>query len=189
MNRSRSRVREDYRQHTIVAAWHEGKYKGRITIDQVVVHNTEGSDIPDVIERSRKFIDEKIEVEARRAGTTPDEARVLEGMRTILPKLHDGQLAMLKAHYHAEGQEITTTELADAAGYANYSSANLHYGIIGKLLYELAPIKLPDYDDGSSPIYTFYLAEAAAESDNESNWKWKLRPEVSKAIKELGLDA
>ena len=77
------RVMEDYRQHTIVAAWHEGKYKGRIRMDRVVVHNTEGSDIQDVIERSRKFIDEKIEDEARRAGTTPDEARLLEGMRTI----------------------------------------------------------------------------------------------------------
>lgn len=186
---NRDRVKEVYRQHTIVAAWHEGKCKGRIRMNKVVVHDTEGSDIPDVIERSKKFIDEKIEVEARMAGTTPDEARVLEGMRTILPKLHDGQLAMLKAHYHAEGQEITATELADAAGYANYSSANLHYGSIGKLLYELAPIKIDDFNKDGSPIYTFYLADAVERSDTKDNWRWKLRPEVSKAIKELGLDA
>lgn len=185
---NKERVIEDYRRHTIVAAWHEGKYKGRIRVDEVVVHDTEGSDIPDVIERSKKFIDEKIEAEARRAGSTPDEMRVLEGLRTIRPKLHKGQLAMLKAHYHAEDQVMTPTELASAAGYASYSSANLHYGNVGKYLYELAPILLREYDDGS-PIYTFYLAEAATESDNEENWKWKLRPEVSKAIAALGLDA
>ena len=54
--------------------------------------------------------------------------------------------------------------------------------------HELAPIDLPTYNDGS-PIYTFYLAEAATESEIEKNWKWKLRPEVSKAIAALGLDA
>ena len=185
----KDRVKEDYRQHTIVAYRRDGLFKGRIWKDKAIVHDTEGSDILDTIARLQRFVDKKLLAEARIAGSTPDEARVLEGMLAILPELHDGQRAMLKAHYHADGQEITATELADAAGYANYSSANLHYGSIGKLLYELAPIILPEYDDGSSPIYTFYLAEAAAESDNESNWKWKLRPEVSKAIEELGLDA
>ena len=185
---NKDRVKEDYRQHTIVAALHEGKCNGRIRKDKVVVHDTDGSDIQDVIARSKKFIDEKIEVEDRRAGSTPDEIQVLEGLRTISLKLHDGQLAMLKAHYHAEGQVMTATELASAAGYASYSSANLHYGTIGKLLFELAPIELPTYKDGS-PIYTFYLGEAATESEIEKNWKWKLRPEVSKAIAALGLDA
>jgi hypothetical protein len=183
----KDRVKEDYRQHTILAVLRDGVVRGRIWKDQVIVHDTEGFDIPDTISRLQKFVDEKIAAEAQIAGSTPDEARVLQGMRAILPKLHDGQLAMLKAHYHAEDQEITATELADAAGYANYSSANLHYGSIGKLLYELAPIELRKYDDGS-PVYTYYLADASGESDIERNWRWKLRPEISKAIEELGLD-
>ena len=185
---SEDRVIEDHRLHTIVAAWHEGKCQGRIRKDAVVVHDTDGSDIQDVIARSKKFIDEKIEVEARIAGSTPDETRVLEGLRAISPKLHDGQRAMLKAHYHAEDQTMTATELANAAGYPSYSSANVHYGNVGKYLYEFAPIDIEKYKDGS-PIYTFYLAEAATESDIEKDWRWKLRPEVSKAIAALGLDA
>jgi hypothetical protein len=182
------RMKEDYRMHTIVAAWHEGRWQGRIRKNRVVVHDTDGSDIQDVIARSKKFIDEKIETEAQIAGSTPDETQVLESLRKISPKLHAGQLAMLKAHYHAEDQTMTATELAKAAGYASYSSANIHYGNVGKYLYELAPIDLHKYNDGS-PIYTFYLAEAATESEIEKNWRWKLRPEVSKAIEALGLDA
>lgn len=184
----KNRAKEEYRQHTILAAWNNEKFRGRVWKEKDIIHETEGSDITDTIARLKLFIDEKIEIESQIAGSTPDETRVLEGMRTIISKLHDGQFAMLKAHYHAEDQSMTATELANAAGYASYSSANVHYGNVGKYLYELAPIDLPKYNDGS-PIFTFYLAEAAIESDNEENWKWKLRPEVSKAIEALGLDA
>ena len=95
---------------------------------------------------------------------------------------------MLKAHYHAENQAITAGELAAAAGYASYHPANLHYGNIGKSLYELAPIDLPKYKDGT-PIYTFYLATALTDAEDEQYWNWKLRPELSNAIEALGLDA
>jgi hypothetical protein len=187
-----SRVNEKYRQHTIVVDRRGGVVKGRIWKDEgtekIIVHDTEGSDIANTVAYLKKFVDEKLETDARMAGSTPDEARVLRGLMEIQEQLHDGQRAMLKAHYHAEGQEITATELANAAGYSNYSSANLHYGLIGRLLYELVPIDLEKYADGS-PIYTFYLAEATEKPETEANWKWKLRPEVSKAIEALGLDA
>ena len=182
------RVKEVYRQHTILAAWDKGKCKGRIWRDKVILHDTEGTNVPETLEYLKKFIDEKMEVEAQKAGSTPDEARVLEALRTILPMLHDGQFAMLKAHYHAKDQVMTATELAHAAGYSSYSSANVHYGNVGKYLYELSPIELPKYKDGT-PVYTFYLAEGPTESDIEGDWRWKLRPEVSKAIADLGLDA
>ncbi len=41
--------------------------------------------------------------------------------------------------------------------------------------------------DGT-PIYTFYLATALTDAEDEQHWNWKLRPEVSNAIKALGLD-
>ena len=138
--------------------------------------------------QAKRFVDEQIEKEALAAGSTPDEARLLEALRKIVSQLSDGQAAMLKAHYHAKNQTMTAGELASAAGYPGYKSANLQYGNVAKALYELAPIDLPKYKDGS-PIYTFYIAEAAPNSENEEYWHWKLRPEVSKAIVALGLDA
>jgi hypothetical protein len=44
------------------------------------------------------------------------------------------------------------------------------------------------HKDGT-PIYTFYLAMALTDAEDEQHWNWKLRPEVSNAIKALGLDA
>jgi hypothetical protein len=183
-----SRVLDDYRQYTILSARHQGKFRGRVWKEKALLHETEGSSIENTLGMLKRFVDEKLEGAAREAGKTPDETRVLDGLRAIYSQLSDGQLAMLKAHYHAENQAITATELAAAAGYASYHPANLHYGSIGKLLYELAPIDLEKYKDGT-PIYTFYLAMPLTDAEDEQHWNWKLRPEVSNAIEALGLNA
>lgn len=183
-----SRVLDDYRQHTILSARHKGKFRGRVWKEKALLHETEGSSVANTLGMLKQFVDETLEDAAHAAGETPNETRVLDGLREICLQLSAGQLAMLKAHYHAENQAITATELAAAAGYANYHPANLHYGNIGKLLYELAPIDLPKYKDGT-PIYTFYLAMPLPDAEDEQHWNWKLRPEVSNAIKALGLDA
>jgi hypothetical protein len=183
-----NRVLDDYRQHTILSARHQGKFRGRVWKEKALLHETEGSSVENTLGMLKQFVDEKLEDAAHAAGKTPDETRVLDGLRAICSQLSAGQLAMLKAHYHAENQAITATELAAAAGYASYHPANLHYGSIGKSLYELAPIDLEKYKDGT-PIYTFYLATALTDAEDEQYWNWKLRPEVSNAIKVLGLDA
>jgi hypothetical protein len=182
-----SRILDDYRQHTILSAKHEGKFCGRVWKEKALLHETEGTSVENMLVELKKFVDEKLEGTALAAGSTPDETRVIAGLREICTQLSDGQLAMLRAHYHAENQAITASEFAAAAGYASYHPANLHYGNIGKLLYEMAPIKLNTYKDGT-PIYTFYLATELTKTEDEQHWRWKLRPEVSNAIKALGLD-
>jgi len=183
-----SRVLDDYRQYTILSAKHKGKFRGRVWKEKALLHETEGTSVENTLSELKQFVDAQLEGAAQSAGSTPDESRVIAGLREICSELSDGQLAMLKAHYHADNQAITASELAAAAGYASYHPANLHYGNIGKLLYELAPVKLESYKDGT-PIYTFYLATELTKSDDEQHWSWKLRPEVSNAIKALGLDA
>ena len=184
----KGRIKEDYRQHTILAAWHDGKFRGKVWREKVIVHEMEGPDISSTVVRLKQFIDKQIDAACLEAGHTPDESRVLEGLRCIIDKLHDGQRAMLKAHYHAKNQTLTAGELAEAAGYVSHSPVNIHYGNVGKALYELAPIVLPKRKDGT-PIYTCYLAEASKDNEDEEYWHWTLRPEVSKAIVALGLDA
>lgn len=183
-----SRILDDYRQHTILSAKHKGKFRGRFWKEKTLLYETEGASVENTLGELKKFVDEKLEGAALAAGSTPDETRVIAGLKEICTQLSDGQLAMLKAHYHAENQAITASELAAAAGYASYHPTNLHYGNIGKLLYELAPIKLNTYKD-STPIYTFYLATELTKTEDEQYWQWKLRPQVSNAIKALGLDA
>lgn len=94
---------------------------------------------------------------------------------------------MIRAHYRAPDHRITATLLADAAGYASYSPANLHYGTIGRLLYEELPMELPVRKDGSL-IYTYMLAVAGDKSGPEEHWVWQMRPEVAAAVEVLGLN-
>ena len=70
-----------------------------------------------------------------------------------------GQLKMLKAHSKAPDRTITSSKLAEAAGYKGYQAANLWYGKLGKAI-AMQIGTTPDriYDDGS-PIWTFILAD------------------------------
>jgi hypothetical protein len=182
-----SRIKEEYRQHTLLAAHHEGKYKGRVWQMKELVHEQTGSDLESLIQELRDWVNSSISERAEAQGERLNAARLLLAVKQILPTLSDGQLAMLKAHYKANEQTLTAGDLARAAGYSGFSGANLQYGFIGKALQELNPIKLPKRTDGSD-IYTFYIANASSNTGNEGYWHWKLKPEISDVIEQLGLD-
>lgn len=179
-------VNEAYRGHTIVARLHEGRFKGRVYKDKQSVHECEGTSVSDVQETLKSFVDNRLEQIAEQREVPPDGEEYVRAFRKILETLSDGHCAMLKAHYHAKDQTITATELATAAGYANYSAANLQYGLVGYSLNEELPIKLPQGSDGK-PIATYALAEPGEKTGSQENWTWKLKPGVAYAIEKLGL--
>ena len=78
-----SRVLDDYRQYTILSAKHQGKFRGRVWKEKALLHETEGSSIENTLRMLKRFVDEKLEGAAREAGNTPDETRVLDGLREI----------------------------------------------------------------------------------------------------------
>ena len=61
-----------------------------------------------------------------------------------------GQRAMLRAHYEAPGRKITATQLAQAAGFANFSAANLQYGLLGAMLFAEIPEDLEAFAVGEA---------------------------------------
>ncbi|GEM_PF-2357650 len=64
-------------------------------------------------------------------------------------KINDGQKAMLEAHFKAHNRSITYTALAAAAGYDDYKTANLHYGLLGKKLGEAVGFAYWRHEDGT----------------------------------------
>ena len=70
------------------------------------------------------------------AENSPDPlpAQYVDAMKRLLPSLSTAHLAMLKAHYRAADRSLTATELAKAAGYSGYASANLQYGLMARNL-------------------------------------------------------
>ncbi len=113
-----------------------------------------------------------------------------DAFTAIKPSLTVGHCAMLKAHFHAENHTVTATELAEAAGYANYGGANLQYARIGKMLADYLRRELPKHSKDSrfpgSPFPTRMLVEWHFKN-TEQTWYCTLRPEVVAALKVTGL--
>lgn len=180
------RIKETYRRHTIVAALHDGAIKGRVYKNKQVIYESGGDSVESIVDTIKKFIDDSIVGAASNRDKPPDGEEYVNAFRNVVNELTGGHCAMLKAHYHAENQTLTTSQLAEAAGYSSYSAVNLQYGMVANALNEELPIELPTRSDGT-PIATFALATAGNREGSEDQWTWKLRPEVAFAIEILGL--
>jgi 5-methylcytosine-specific restriction enzyme A len=86
-------------------------------------------------------------------------------------------LRMLQANYHAPDHTLTATKMSRALGYSKYHAANLHYGILGRLVAE---------NIGWRPIppTTVYVLCTFKKPGRE--WHWIMRPQVAKALERLG---
>lgn len=127
-------------------------------------------------------------------------AKAYEQAFRALGKLNDGYRAMLQAHLHALDHVISPTKLAEAAGYANWSAANLHYGRLGKQVAEEINFVPPSRADGSK-IWTCAIArdralgmdfpdtsmvEAFTRKALDGHFEWQMRPQVVEALRSLG---
>lgn len=179
---------KDYRGYELVAAKRDGRFQGVVWKNKKRAGSCVGTSIDDVMAQLRALVDETLGAMAKARTAPPSGEEYVEALKSILKKLSDSHVAMLKAHYRAPDQTLTATELARAAGYSAYSAANLQYGNVGKLLHEALPFELSKRADGSL-VYTSALATAGDSNGAEEHWRWKLRPGVAFAIEKLGLSA
>jgi hypothetical protein len=96
-------------------------------------------------------------------------------------QMSDGQRDMLRAHYLAPNHTITSTELADAAGYKGWQGANLQYGLLGKKLRDILNY-FDNYGQESYVIAQFYEPGSRGNTD----WLWGMHPNVIEALHSLG---
>lgn len=135
----------------------------------------------------KDFLDEQ--AAAWRAMRGPSGFPCVEEIRAALPHvpMNKAREAMLAAHLNAPDHILTATELAQAAGYGDYTVANLQYGL---LAYDFAQELgwVPQEAKDGVPIWTFTLADDAdkqARKDGtelSGHWRWKLRPEIVAAL-------
>lgn len=127
-------------------------------------------------------------------------AKAYEAAFLSIGELNEGYQAMLKAHLHAPDHLISATKLAEAAGYANWSAANLHYGLLAAKVAEEIDFTPPSRSDGSK-IWTCTIArdpnldvefpdtsmfEALERSIGDHHFEWQMRPQVVAALRALG---
>lgn len=91
------------------------------------------------------------------------------------------QWLMLVNHAAAEGHRLNADQLAEAAGWKRGSSANLHYGKLGRALAEQLNLTV-DGDNGHAFTHTI------GEYDEETS-DWIMHPELVQALEQINADA
>lgn len=154
--------------------WHAGKK------EEVLM----GSSIDDVWQKlMNELYKRQVLVATARNGAEPTADEAAKAFLRIEPRLHAAHKAMLRAHLKSKDRNITATELATAAGYAGYPAANLHYGLLGAMLFAEMPEDLPKGANGL-PVMTCAIASLDDQrSSPEHQWIWKMRPHIVEGLK------
>ena len=93
--------------------------------------------------------------------------------------LGEAQRRMLFAHAKAGDEGMNATELANAGGWPDFSSGNLHYGKAGRLMAESLGIRIPLYtardDENPTAVLAFWRPTP---EDPHSIGRWVMYPEL-----------
>lgn len=123
---------------------------------------------------------------SRGADGYPASATIRDAIDRI--RMTDGQRNMLNAHLDAPDHVLTATQLSQAAPYRDYHAANMHYGLLGRMLAEEMDWEPRKRKDGT-PVWTYALANDADDESNsavgqsEGEFRWRLRSEVAEALR------
>jgi len=111
--------------------------------------------------------------------SVPGEDRYRTALLDV--RISEGQRRMLLAHLRQP--VITAEELAAAAGYRGWRTANLQYGRLGHRIADALAIDVARHGR-NEPLWTSSLA--AGERNGFGHWLWTLYPQVAHAIEALG---
>jgi hypothetical protein len=114
-------------------------------------------------------------------------AQFLEAM-SHLKRPSDSVRKLLRAHLNSKGRVTTMTLLAEAAGYTNFSPANLHYGglarRIGKHLAISEPsVRVPTAADAYLSLIGDFIPP---EEVTNAHWLLVMKPEFAEALRASG---
>lgn len=185
------RIDVQYRRHRIIAAFQKGKpsafvYKAYKAEDEKI-HAVDGTTLNSVVEQAKSWIDELIGnmVSKRRKNYVPTKAEYLDALKSLSIAPH--HRVMLSAHANAPCHAMTATELANAAGYDSYESANAHYGKLGHQIAEFLEVTPPPSESRDEPVWTMVLADGVDDAKAGRYWQWIMHPELVDALHELNI--
>ena len=111
----------------------------------------------------------------------PPVAQYIGAFSAIRKRLSQGQLAMLRAQYHAPERTLTASDLAVAARYRSYHGANLQYGRMSLLLRHV----LGYWEDDGVASYALSWFIPPGRAGNPE-WLCVMHDEVAQALTGLG---
>ena len=82
----------------------------------------------------------------------------------------------------------TAGELARAAGWSDYGTANLHYGKLGRKVGEALSLTFKKMEhDGSDFLISALANEVSGTKTERVDWKFEMHPELVQALKTVGI--
>jgi hypothetical protein len=120
----------------------------------------------------------------------PSSEEFAEAFACLGSKVGAHHWVMLKALLAAPGRTRTATELAAAAGYPSFASANEKFGKLGRMVAEELGYDPERRADGTI-IWTTTLATGVPTSgqDGDGLWRWTMRPEVADCLLQMNVGA
>lgn len=100
--------------------------------------------------------------------------------------ISDSQMKMLEHHYLAHNRTVTYTELANAAGYPSFATANSMYGKLGRALGEALSMSFVHAESRDEPFYSSSLGADNPYQSEKSEYQFVMHHELSKALDSLG---
>lgn len=167
-----SREFEDYHGYTIV---HNQTGARLLASDGSLANNTTFKSLND----AKGWIDSHLE--ALKGERRDKHIGTVEGymgaLTTQVP--NKKEQVMLSAHASADDRRMTATDLATIAGWKRYSSANLHYGKLGRRLAEQLGLTVKGTDNHA-------WTHTIGEYDDETS-EWIMHKELAEALTRLNI--
>jgi hypothetical protein len=179
-----------YRGLKLRAAVRQGRAQAAIFAGPRRLHLCDGQSVEAAMASAQAYVDHLF-AEAAAARRKPFVATVDEFVRYFAanpPAEHE--LAMLEAHASAAERTMTAGELAQAAGWQSYRSANAHYGKLGRRVTEALALPIRD-GKADEWAWTNALAEDAGGQVSRDSplFRWRMHPELADALRALGIAA
>lgn len=147
-----------------------------------------GDQRQDAIDEVMRVLDaeDRRKREARRHDPSVDfDVPTAEEFETAirLADLTKAEIGMLVAHAGAGEEGLTAGELASAAGYQSFSSANLHYGLCGGKLCDAIGVIAPRGSDRDRAPTAAMARPGETRADDE--FVWVMHEELRQAVNRL----
>lgn len=192
---------EDYGRYEIKSGPLKGKWAANAFKGKTLIVRGDGETRREAIDHVKEQLDrlEETELSSRDLEGAPS-ANVYQAAFVAIGELPEGYRAMLSAHLHAPDHMISATQLAEAACYANWSAANLHYGLLAAKIANEINFVPPSRTDGTK-IWTCAIArapgsepefpdtsleEALMRKMESGHFEWQMRSQVVQALISLG---
>lgn len=153
------------------------------------VATAQGKTIDEALSTIRNLLNDRDDRErAARHGEIPTAQEFTDAFSRLGPKIGKHHWLMLRALLAAPDRTLTVAQIAAAAGYTRFRSANESFGKLARMVAEDLGHN-PECRSDGSPMWMLILATDANPTprNEDGDWRWKMRMQVADCLVTMNL--